>query len=264
MNFSVVSARGADGPTPVAHSVVKPSTGLLGYDPNLCSHGPALIGNTNVLPDGRFINSYGYGPNGNEIPGHSDVDYLDFPYLNWEDGTQSYGLPTFWFQRDTWYPGVAKVWRVSSANPRIGTYHLRQVYDADVTYKQELFVGGLAVCVDRYKGNNWYPFQAAVITYGVTWTLSFWAMIDTPTNDHTFEVWWTYTDGFDLYTQSGWTTLSSALTGSYTQFSHSEQVPLASGIGFVPELLSLRIRNSFTGSSGTVTIDVDEFTLGIA
>ncbi len=255
MVFSVVSD-GAFGPTPVAHSVVKPSSKLL---PAPCNHGPVVYG-SNVLPDGSFENSNGYGPLGNELPGYADTGGLVFPYWNWSDNSQSYGMPTFWSQEDN----IAnRKWRISTANPRSGTYHARQIYTA-AAQANAIRPATLMVCPDRIDGagNVWYTSQAMVVEPGLPWELSFWGMIDSPVNSHKFRLFYTYTDAYDSDSQS-YAHLFSNLTSSYVQYTHGHTTPTTGDLGFVPHLLHISVENNFSGSSGTPTIDVDDFALAV-
>lgn len=229
-----------------------------------CEH--TRVTGSDLLVDGGFESSFGFGPNGNEIPGFGDVGGLEFPFLNWSDQSPAPGPVNMMYQQDI--AGTATPWVVSTADPHSGTYHLRQTMSNE-TVRNSLYLGKQLVCpmlstsyVESGSFVTWDILLSAMVEPGDTWELSFWAKVDVVTHSNRFEVIWAVTDGVDEAAEQG-IIPTPVLTTTYTQYTVSDTIDSVELLGFEPGPFFIRIDNAFTSGSGVVTIDLDDITFSL-
>lgn len=240
-----------------------------------CIHPPFRTGE-NILADGSFEISDGYGPSGHEIPGIADVGGLSYPPFNWSDGSQATLPPSMWYQEDDHLTGQS--WQVAGVNPRSGAKHLRQTRVASTpTTGAGLFVTTFLVCPEKsttYATNggtslNWWREGAsATVVPGAHWELDFWGMVSRSSAVDSGVHWAVdlmYSDEFDTEHTDDRVFVQIAST-SYANCHVERTVP--TDLGWEPHLMFLRIVSNRGSSWGDVSgeglhIDLDDVVLGI-
>lgn len=208
----------------------------------------------NILPDGGMEAAFGYGPLGNEVPGHADTPNLDFPFLNWSDGSQAAPTSSMWYQED------AGRWFVSDSSPRTGTYHLRRVVSgAPPVFGPWLNVTSAIACEPL----GWGSFLAAIVASGQTWTLTLQAKVSDAAASHRLDLIARYQDANEEEMDELIATLPT-MTTSYAQQTYTAVVPDPDDLGFVPRFLNLRLLNRWSSTSQEVNIDLDDVALQLS
>ena len=213
----------------------------------------------NVLPDGGFESSFGFGTEGDEIPeagsGFGEPrgmfsDCSAFPFTVCTPAPL-YGWAADTNQVDPIFPDQR--WHVSAANPRTGTYHGRYIEESAAVN----LLYGVRIDLCGYGPSGVKP-RAVKVSPGDVCDFAFWFMVSTLTGGARFSYALTFldTDGVEMVEHS---TNDATPATSYTQYTKSVVAPAGSGY-----VLPWVTRGNPTGSpADSVTYDTDDWTLGV-
>lgn len=210
----------------------------------------ALVYDSNILRDPSFdILPAGTGPGGDELPVTTSGGGLRWP-------SEASGTPIFTAPESTGWcneAGTDAQWKISTANPRTGTHHARQVLTSGTSRR----LRSVKFCTCLEWSTTRVPVSGRVEA-GAAVTFSVYAMADATTGTPRMRLRLHFvmqTSGLFSTGASPYDLAAQNLTTSYAQLSHTVVAPAASFYFYA----SLYVTNSFGR-----TIDVDDTVLEVA